>query len=388
VKGRRAGGTYGAVLRLVELAHRPDALPSRHLWVDLIQRHVVRYVQRYFAPQLRGTRWRFDARAFVLAFQDGSTCDFGSAQRPELLEGFGYDFLWINEAGHLLRDERLYYETLLPMVMESPHAQVFLVGAPKGRGLFQQMYEWGQDPARTEWASFRHPSTVNPRVSATWLENVHREVPDRVWRQEILAEFVDDAGAVFREPERCATAEPEPAPDPRAAYVIGIDLGRHQDWTAAWVGRVDSRTAIACERFQRLPWPVQQARLSALSRRYGDAPLVVDATGLGDPVCDALEAEGLPVQRVRFSAPTKQRLVDHLAIALEREELRFLPHEQTLRELRAFRYELTSAGNVRTGGYHEHDDCVLALALCCWGMATRGGGDFILGAPMRTRELD
>jgi hypothetical protein len=44
---------------------------------------------------------------------------------------------------------------------------------------------------------------------------------------------------------------------------------------------------------------------------------------------------------------------------------------------------------VRTGGYREHDDCVMALALCCWGLAERGAGSgFLLGAPMENRDLD
>jgi hypothetical protein len=88
VKGRRAGGTYGAVLRLVELSReRPG---SRHLWADLTQRHILRYVRRYFEPLLGGTRSHFDMRTFSLRLPGGAVCDFGSAQRPELMEGHGY----------------------------------------------------------------------------------------------------------------------------------------------------------------------------------------------------------------------------------------------------------------------------------------------------------
>ena len=226
------------------------------------------------------------------------------------------------------------------------------------------------------------------RVSAAWVERMREQMPERAFRQEILAEFVDDAGAVFHDVERAATAAPEAAPDPQGRYVLGVDLARYRDYTAVWVGRQDTGSAVACERFQRLAWPLQQARLAALSLRYGGAPLYIDASGPGDPLCDALEAEGLPVVRVQFTTNSKRRLVDGLAIALERGTLRLVPHEQTLRELRAYHYELTASGHVRTGGYREHDDCVMALALCCWGLARRTGREFILGAPMGTRELD
>ena len=43
VKGRRAGGTQGAAMRLIELAHHPHP-PSRHLWIDTAQRNIDKVV--------------------------------------------------------------------------------------------------------------------------------------------------------------------------------------------------------------------------------------------------------------------------------------------------------------------------------------------------------
>ncbi|MEE8433929.1 MAG: hypothetical protein V3S64_04000, partial [bacterium] len=113
-----------------------------------------------------------------------------------------------------------------------------------------------------------------------------------------------------------------------------------------------------------------------------------DATGMGDPVVEDLAGEGLRVQGIHFSKETKRRLIDHLAIGIERERLTIIPHDQTVRELHAYEYRQLPTGHLRSeGGGGQHDDCVIALALCYWGMSAREPG-FILGSRMVTSELD
>jgi predicted DCC family thiol-disulfide oxidoreductase YuxK len=84
VKGRRAGGTHGAVNKLVQIAHLHKG--SRHLWMDTIQRNIERYLRRYFFDALRGTRYHWNQQRKTLTFEGGAYCDFGSASRPENLD--------------------------------------------------------------------------------------------------------------------------------------------------------------------------------------------------------------------------------------------------------------------------------------------------------------
>ncbi len=224
VKGRRAGGTHGAVHRLVEIAMEERG--SRHLWVDTVYRNIERYLHRYFFPALKHTRYRWSRAEGTLWFEGGSRCDFGTVTRPENMEGFGYDYFWINEAGIVLKDPAIFYNTLLPMAAEAEEARMFFIGAPKGPGLFRQMYDWGQDDQRPDWASFRHTSHDNPMLSAEALRVLRENMPERNYRQEVLAEFVASDGAVFRDVTGMATAAPQSAPAPGCRYAIGVDLAR------------------------------------------------------------------------------------------------------------------------------------------------------------------
>jgi hypothetical protein len=47
-------------------------------------------------------------------------------------------------------------------------------------------------------SGWRFPSSTNPILPAVEIEAAKLQLPDRVFRQEMLAEFMDDAGGVFR----------------------------------------------------------------------------------------------------------------------------------------------------------------------------------------------
>jgi phage terminase large subunit-like protein len=377
VKGRRAGGTMGAVLRLIQLAR--DNAGSKHLWIDTVQRNIDRVVRRYFQPRLARREAEWLVTKQTLSFENGSLVDFGSMQQPENIEGFGYDTLWINEAGIVLKNEDLYHNTLRPMLLDAGSAQSYFFGTPKGRGLFQRMYYWGQDASYPAWKSFRDPSAVNPVLSTAMLEQLRREMPERVYRQEILAEFVDDATQVFRNLERAAVAKEEREPAPGAHYVMGLDLARYRDYTAVWVGRMDMQAAVFCDRFHGISWQQQVQRLRTLSRKFNNAFAHVDATGVGDAVCEQLREADVLVVPEKFTNASKQQMIERLAGAIEQESFTFVPHETTLRELETFEYQPTPTGGTRLSAPPgQHDDCVIALALCHAAMM-RPRGELLLG---------
>lgn len=386
-KGRRVGGTMGASRRLMQIALQEHP-GSAHLWIDTVHRNINRYIKRYFMPPLRplngmrvgwhdgtaGPFFKWNGHDMILQFFNGSYCDFGSAERPELLEGFGYDYFWINEAGHVLQDESLYQNTLKPMGFDSPKAKWFVFGRPLGRNLFCKLYEEAereQGAGNRAYLAVRHSSFTNPTLNRAEIDAFMAEMPEAVVRQEIHAEFVDDAASFFRFVDRQATAQEESgATDPRCGYVLGVDLAQVHDWTVCWVGRGDLRKAVAVERFNRLPWEEQFRRIKQLCDKFNCGTVVVDATA-ATAQCEALEAMGVPVMRYTFTAATKLKLLGSLAVALEQGKFTFLPHRQTISELKDFRAERLPSGTLRLSapeGEDKFDDCVMALALCWWGM--------------------
>jgi hypothetical protein len=86
---------------------------------------------------------------------NGNACDFRSADRPENIEGFGYALIIINEAGIVLKNRRLWEESIRPMIMDYK-AKVLIGGTPKGKvvkrtnekHLFYELFERGVKPPR------------------------------------------------------------------------------------------------------------------------------------------------------------------------------------------------------------------------------------------------
>lgn len=186
--GRRSGKTFGAVQKIcLNRIKRPY---SKGLWVDTVQGNIAKYIDRYFRPIL-GDLWEsidYDKQKQILQFANGSYIDFGSAERPENLEGFGYDDLFLNEAGLILKKEGLWERTLKPMAL---NAQTFFIGTPKGK-TGHKYYELSQLALTNEnWVDFHYPAIKSPEYTQEVLDEIQATSPAYLYAQEYLAEFVD-----------------------------------------------------------------------------------------------------------------------------------------------------------------------------------------------------
>jgi hypothetical protein len=92
----------------------------------------------------------------------------------------------------------------------------------------------------------------------------------------------------------------------------------------------------------------------------------VDSTGVGDPVLEALQTRGRAVggqfEGFKFSATSKQQLMEGLAVAIQQQQIHF-PAGVIVDELEAFEYEYTRTGVHYSAPSGFHDDAVCALAL-------------------------
>lgn len=188
------------------------------------------------------------------------------------------------------------------------------------------------------------------------------------------------------------------------SYVVGLDLGQSQDYTAlsalerTW--RADPRDPTR----QRglFHYAVRHLRRWHLGTSYVQvvedvaamlsrpplegADLAVDQTGVGAAVVDVFRRAQLPARLSPvlitaghrasrqpggvFHVPKKE-LVSVLQVLLQTRRLKIapLPERDVLaRELGAFRVKVTTAGNETFEAWRErdHDDLVLAVALAAW----------------------
>jgi len=280
----------GLVLLKVQLNHTIKvALEGKYkkgLWVDTVNANIERYVERYFIPvlkQLPENMWRWRAQQKILEIKD-FYMDFRSAEHPETIEGFGYDYAVLNEAGIILKNRYLWDSAIRPMLWDFP-CKTYIGGAPKGKGIFYELYQRGLDPNQPNYKSFHHTSFDNPYIQHKLIMEDIKSMPERVVKQEIYAEFLDDTGVVFRGTRYIATLAPE-EPKNGHIYVIGVDLAKVQDFTVLTVYDRKNNHQVYQMRFNHLEWGFQKQKIQELSKKYNNALLIVDATGIGDPIVD------------------------------------------------------------------------------------------------------
>jgi phage FluMu gp28-like protein len=189
-------------------------------------------------------------------------------------------------------------------------------------------------------------------------------------RQEILAEVIDDAGAVFRRVAEMATATLQESPIGGHVYVVGVDWGRTHDATVFSVIDVTLKHQVYLDRMTGVDYEMQLDRLIALNAKFRPAKIMVEVNAMGQPLFERLKRQGLPVVAFVTSNPTKQVIIDALTMAFEQAAIRILADETQVNELQAYEIEPLDNGKVRFGSPSGfHDDTVVALALA-WAAAT------------------
>jgi hypothetical protein len=97
---------------------------------------------------------------------------------------------------------------------------------------------------------------------------------------------------------------------------------------------------------------------------FNMCPVIIDSTGVGDPIAEDLYMAGVPVRPFKFTTATKPPLVRKLQFAIENQQFTMPMIDVLYRELQMFSYTITPAGFVVYAAPNGHkDDSVFALAL-------------------------
>lgn len=190
-------------------------------------------------------------------------------------------------------------------------------------------------------------------------------------------------------------------------FLIGLDLGQAQDYTALPIlerievaddaYRASNGRLGTCQQVYHLRhlgryelgtrYPAIIADVARLVSRppvAGHYTLIADATGVGRPVLDMFVDAGLQPVGITitgghevtedddgFHVP-KRDLVSAVQVLFQSGRLKIvdsLPLASTLvKELLAFRVKISEKANDTYGAWREgaHDDLVLAVAMACW----------------------
>jgi len=329
---------------------------------------------RTLATQVPGAQVRKVER--IVTMPNGGWAQVRSADDPQSLRGEGLDFVVADECAFM--KEAAWTEALRPALSDRKGHALF-ISTPKGHNWFWRLWTRGQDDQRGEWSSWQFPTSANPFIDKEEIEAAQMGLPARIFAQEYLAEFIDDAGGVFRGVMAVATAKEQRAAQDDHGYVFGIDWGKHNDFTVISVLDTTTRAQAYVDRFNQIDYVLQMKRLQALYERFKPITIIAEKNAMGEPLIEQLQRDGLPVRAFTTTNASKAMAIENLALLIERRDLEILSDPVQIAELQAYEMERLPGGLMRynaPGGMH--DDTVIALALAAQAIAS--------ARPIQTRE--
>jgi hypothetical protein len=294
--------------------------------------------------------WDGDMR---IQFPNGGNIWCKSGDDPDNLYGEDVYRCVIDEASRV--KEESYYA--LRSTLTATRGLMRAIGNVKGRrNWFYRMCRLAEQ-GRT--GHEYHKLTAYDAVDAGVLEGEEIEdakatLPENVFNELYLAEASDDGGNPFglSHIDACVASLGEGVPQ-----VFGVDLAKSHDYTVI-IGLDRSGRTCVFHRFQE-NW---EYTIKKVQEIVGQTYTLVDATGVGDPIFERLQALGSNVEAFKFTSASKQQIMEGLALSIQHHQISY-PDNEIKAELETFEYEHTRTGVRYTAPAGYFDDCVCALAL-------------------------
>lgn len=336
----------------------------------------------------------------VLRWYNDATVTFRSADAADSIVSRGYNLIIMDEAA--LIDERVFTLQIMGTARKAG-IKIFAITTPRGKKHWTYKYFMkGQDASDKNYLSFQQNYTRNPYFSKTLAELI-KDIPEWLYRQEYLAEFIEDGDSVFRGLEQIIsgdeinfpTSQQEWASEVRDVkidtidgpvlrrfeerrFVCGLDLAKSVDYTVYWVMDVETGQTVFYKRVNKTDYKDILRTAKEICTRYNEADLIFDATGVGGGLADMMAHYDLIGHPYVFTNDSKNELVTKLAVAIEHGQIT-APNITTVRgELAAYTYSLTRTGKISYNAPSGmHDDIVMAMALANWYRTENEGSEVV-----------
>jgi len=336
------------------------------VWFDWVRRYLI----------TRDAILGFSKSDLRLELCNGSVWEFRSADKPDTLRGDGLHSLVGHEAAFW---DRYAWDTLRPALADQ-RGWAALNSTPKGlqnwfasEWLKARDCQWDGANWLASSRAFHWPTSFNPLISSWEIEAARGAMPDAMFRQEYLGEFVSDAGSLFVVSPKVWTGSFE-LPQSNARYAAGFDLAKRRDWSAWVIVRCDVLPwrVVNFGRMKQVDYTSQTVFLAERFKQYRVGIALCDF--YQEAVIEQLAARHINVEGFALTATSRPTLLTNLALVLEKAQIRLpgsspdagqqLQIDKMRGELANFTPRVSKTGSIRyeaADGYN--DDYVFALAM-------------------------
>jgi len=285
--------------------------------------------------------------------------------------------------------EQMWTAVIQPILREN-HGTATFIFTPKGKNHSWKLVEMAKENPNEWYISIKSVDDTNVFDEAE-LDEIKRNTPQALFDQEYRCSFLEGAGQFFKRIHQNTYPKDYMLND-EGEYQLGVDLAKYNDWTVLTPFNLNTFIVHQQERFNQIDYNLQKAKIEAMARRFNNALIMPDSTGVGDPIVEDLKARGLNICNdgagFKFTETSRQNLLNNLAILLEQDKIKIPDDEGLISELEAFQYSLSENGKIKVKVPEGlHDDRVMSLGLAVWGANQPIRPDlFTAGRVQRNRE--
>ena len=306
-----------------------------------------------------------------IRFINGSTLYFRSGEREDTLRGYTLSYLVIDEAAYI--KDNVWNEVLRPTVLVHGK-KVLFISTPKGKNWFYNIAMRGGSPEYPKYKTFYATSFDSPYITKEELEEAKLSLPEKIYKQEILAEFIDDGGEVFGNLKLTSIMSAYAQQETTEKYYAGLDFGRQNDYTVLII--LNSKgEMVDFYRERQKSWDIIISEVLVKLRKWKPVGYA-EVNSIGDVLYENLRKQYPSIQPFVTNNDSKQNIIEDLIMGMNENKIK-LP-SQTLnadlyKELSVFTYEYSpKTRRVKYGAPSGfHDDCVISLALAYHSFKTK-----------------
>lgn len=310
-----------------------------------------------------------------IIFRNNSTILFRSALSENTLRGYSNTHLILDECAFIKEDT---WNTILAPTLTVRGKKCLFCSTPKGNNFFARLYDRGLQESETSYKSYKLTYHNNPYANIPFIEEQRVILPDEVFRQEYLGEFIDSAGC-FRNIEQVATLK-RSEPKYGEQYYIGVDIALKNDYTVA-ICLNSNMEMVDYIRFNNTEINHLTNELKSFFIKWKPKKISIESNNQGLPIIQTLRNQGVQnIHEFSTNASSKPLMINQLIAAVGKCEIKILNDPIIKSEFNAFTATITMTGSLKFAAAYGHDDIVMATAIAyeC-GVKQRYSKSFIIG---------
>ena len=306
-----------------------------------------------------------NATELIIKVNGGSTIQFFSSERYDNIRGFTFDYLVCDEFAFMA--EQAWTEVLRATVLVKGK-KVLLISTPKGKNHFYNLFNL--DGVNPQYKSFKMTS-YDGLALASEIDGAKVTLPENIFKQEYLAEFVDSGTGVFKDIQ---IKEPEYS----EYYYAGIDLGRADDYTVLTILNEQGQM-VYCDRWRHDTWANIKHNILRILKKF-DAETLVEVNSVGDAILEQIQIDYPKAQAFVTTSKSKQDIIESLQVAIQNKDFTIKDIDWLRKEFDVFTYEYShksrSIKYSAPTGFHDDGVMSCAIAYHCLKNQKQGGLSF------------